>query len=96
MYIISNKYHVLAYECDNALYQTSKDNLDMYSHNRHKLYLCKENIFKDLDKIQKYTKVIFTCSVKSYDFFLKYLGENAKAFVFLWQSKSPYIEGNNR
>ena len=84
---------VSAYECDNALYQTSKDNLDMYSHNRHKLYLYKENIFKDLDKIQKYTKVIFTCSVKSYDFFLKYLGENAKAFVFLWQSKSPYAEG---
>ena len=76
---------VSAYECDNTLYQTSKHNLDMYSNNRHKLFLYKENIFKDLDKIKKYTKVIFTCSVKSYDFFLKHLGENAKAFVFLWQ-----------
>ena len=59
---------VSAYECDNTLYQTSKHNLDMYSNNRHKLFLYKENIFKDLDKIKKYTKVIFTCSVKSYDF----------------------------
>ena len=84
---------VSAYECDDMLFQTSKHNLDSYSKNRHKVYLYKENIFKDLNKIQKYTKVIFTCSVKSYDFFLEHLGQDARAFVFLWESKSPYSKG---
>ena len=40
-----------------------------------------------------HTKVIFTCSVRSYDFFVDYLSENSKTFTFLWQDKSPYCSG---
>ena len=40
-----------------------------------------------------HTKVIFTCSVRSYDFFIDFLSENSKTFTFLWQGKSPYSLG---
>ena len=84
---------VSAYECDNCMYQFGKKNLDAHSKNRHKIYLYNENIFNSLEKMSKYTKVIFTCSVKSYNLFIDYLGENSKTFIFLKQDRSPYSSG---
>ena len=84
---------VTAYECHDSMYQFGKNNLDAHSRNRHKIYLYNENIFNSLEKISKYTKIIFTCSIKSYASIIDYLGENSKTFIFLWQDRSPYSTG---
>ena len=84
---------VTAYECNDTLYDYGKRNLDTHSVNREKIYLLNKNIFNFLDKMHDHTKVIFTCSVRSYDFFVDYLSENSKTFTFLWQDKSPYSSG---
>ena len=84
---------VAAYECNDTLYNLGKKNLDTHSVNREKIYLYNQNIFNFLDKIHDHTKVIFTCSVRSYDFFVDYLSENSRAFAFIWQDKSPYSSG---
>ena len=84
---------VTAYECHDSIYQYGKNNLDAHSRNRHKIYLYNENIFNSLEKISKYTKIIFTCSIKSYASIIDYLGENSKTFIFLWQDRSPYSTG---
>ena len=73
---------VSAYECDNTLYQTSKHNLDMYSNNRHKLFLYKENIFKDLDKIKKYTRLFLPVQSNHMTSFSNIWVKTQKAFVF--------------
>ena len=84
---------VTAYECNNTLYDFGKTNLDNHSVNREKIYLFNKNIFDFLDKINDHSKVIFTCSVRSYDFFINYLSENTRTFTFLSQDKSPYCSG---
>ena len=84
---------VTAYECNNTLYDFGKTNLDNHSVNREKIYLFNKNIFNFLDKINDHSKVIFTCSLRSYDFFINYLSENTRTFTFLSQDKSPYCSG---
>ena len=84
---------VTAYECNETIYDYGKTNLDTHSVNREKIYLSNENIFNFLENIHDHTKVIFTCSVRSYDFFVNYLSENSRTFAFLWQDKSPYCSG---
>tara|TARA_A100001388_G_scaffold246986_1_gene206294 strand:+ start:4267 stop:4893 length:627 start_codon:yes stop_codon:yes gene_type:complete len=84
---------VTAYECNNTLYDFGKTNLDNHSVNREKIYLFNKNIFDFLDKINDHSKVIFTCSLRSYDFFINYLSENTRTFTFLSQDKSPYCSG---
>ena len=61
---------VTAYECSDDLYIFGKKNLDTHSLNRKKISLFNKNIYNFLDKIHDYTKVIFTCSIKSYDFLI--------------------------
>ena len=84
---------VAAYECNDDLYIFGKKNLNTHSLNREKICLFNKNIFNFLDKIHDHTKVIFTCSVKSYDFFIDYVSENSRTFTFLWQDRSPYNSG---
>ena len=84
---------VTAYECNETIYDYGKTNLDTHSLNREKICLFNENIFNFLDRIHDHTKVIFTCSVRSYDFFINYLSENSRAFIFIWQDRSPYCSG---
>ena len=84
---------VTAYECNNTLFEFGNNNLNAHSFNREKIHLSNKNIFNFLDKIDNYSKVIFTCSVRSYDFFIDYLSENSRTFTFLWQDKSPYSLG---
>ena len=84
---------VTAYECNETIYDYGKTNLDTHSLNREKICLFNENIFNFLDRIHDHTKVIFTCSVRSCDFFVNYLSENSRTFAFLWQDKSPYYSG---
>ena len=43
--------------------------------------------------MRDHTKIIFTCAVRSYDFFIDYLSENSKTFAFLWLDRSPYSSG---
>ncbi len=84
---------VTAYECNETLFDYGKTNLDTYSVNKEKIHLFNENIFDFLNKIHDHTKVVFTCSVRSYDFFIDYLSENSRTFTFLWRDKSPYSSG---
>ena len=84
---------VTAYECNETIYDYGKTNLDTHSLNREKICLFNENIFNFLDRMHDHTKVIFTCSVRSCDFFVNYLSENSRTFAFLWQDKSPYYSG---
>ena len=84
---------VTAYECNNTLFEFGNNNLNAHSFNREKIHLSNKNIFNFLDKMHDHTKVIFTCSVRSYDFFVDFLSENSKTFTFLWQDKSPYSSG---
>ena len=86
-------FSITAYECDASLHEFGVRNLDLHSNNRDKLHLYNDNILNVTDKIQEYNKVVFTCSVKTYDFFLDYLSENSKVFLFLWQDRSPYSQG---
>ena len=84
---------VSAYENDDSIYEFGKKNLDTHSKNRHKIYLYNKNIFNASEKISQYTKVVFTCSVKSYNSLIEHLGDNSKTFMFLWEDKSPYSTG---
>ena len=84
---------VTACECNNTLYELGNNNLNTHSFNREKIHLVNKNVFNLLDKIHNYTKVVFTCSVRSYDLFIDYLSENSKTFTFQWQDKSPYSSG---
>jgi protein-L-isoaspartate O-methyltransferase len=84
---------VSSYEIDLELFEFAKRNLDLYSQNRHKIFLNHNNIMNCLDKITMYKKVLFTCSVDSYLPFIKYLDVNARCFFFINQYKSPYKEG---
>ena len=84
---------VAAYECNDDLYIFGKKNLNTHSFYREKICLFNKNIFNFLDKIYDHTKVVFTCSVKSYDFFIDYVSENSRTFTFLSQDRSPYSSG---
>ena len=84
---------VAAYECNDDLYIFGKKNLNTHSLYREKICLFNKNIFNFLDKIYDHTKVVFTCSVKSYDFFIDYVSENSRTFTFLSQDRSPYSSG---
>ena len=84
---------VAAYECNDDLYIFGEKNLNTHSLYREKICLFNKNIFNFLDKIYDHTKVVFTCSVKSYDFFIDYVSENSRTFTFLSQDRSPYSSG---
>jgi protein-L-isoaspartate O-methyltransferase len=84
---------VSSYEIDEKLFSYGKNNLDLYSQHRHKIVLNHQNILDCLDQLIKYTKVIFTCSIDSYEQFIDYLGKDTKSFFFINQYKSPYKTG---
>ena len=84
---------VSAYEIDPVLFEFGKRNLDLYSQNRHKIFLNQNNIMDCLDKIIMYKKILFTCSIDSYLPFIEYLDTDAKCFFFINQYKSPYKKG---
>ena len=84
---------VSSYEIDPVLFEFGKRNLDLYSQNRHKIFLNHNNIMNDLGKIIMYKKVLFTCSIDSYLPFIEYLDTNSRCFFFINQYKSPYKKG---
>ena len=84
---------ITTYEVNEDLYEFGKNNLDLYSNNRKKIHIEHKNILTDLVKIQDYTKVVFTCSLKSYQTFVRYMREKSKIFFFINQENSPYTEG---
>ena len=84
---------VTAYECNDDLYDFGKKNLNTHSDNKEKIHLFNKNIFNSLDTMRDHTKIIFTCAVRSYDFFIDYLSENSRTFAFLWLDRSPYSSG---
>ena len=84
---------VSSYEIDSKLYNYGKNNIDLYSINRHKIDLNHKNILECLNKLSSYSKVIFTCSVDTYKTFINYLGNDSMSFFFINQYKSPYKTG---
>ena len=84
---------ITAYEIDNDLYEFGKNNIDLHSQNRNKIYLKNQNILTNLQEMLNYTKVVFTCSLDSYKDYTRYLGENSKSFFFINQQNSPYKQG---
>ena len=84
---------VSSYEIDPVLFEFGKRNLDLYSQNRHKIFLNQNNIMNCLNKIIMYKKILFTCSIDSYLPFIEYLDTDAKCFFFINQYKSPYKKG---
>ena len=84
---------VSSYEIDPVLFEFSKRNLDHYSQNRHKIFLDQNNIMNCLDKIIRYKKILFTCSVESYLPFIEYFDIDTRCFFFINQYKSPYKKG---
>ena len=84
---------VSSYEIDSKLYNYGKNNIDLYSKNRHKIDLNHQSILDCLNKVSRYSKVIFTCSVDTYKTFINYLGNNSTSFFFINQYKSPYKTG---
>ena len=84
---------VSSYEIDSKLYNYGKNNIDLYSKNRHKIDLNHQSILDCLNKLSRYSKVIFTCSVDTYKTFINYLGNNSTSFFFINQYKSPYKTG---
>jgi protein-L-isoaspartate O-methyltransferase len=84
---------VSSYEIDSRLYNYGKNNIDLYSKNRHKIDLNHKNILECLNKLSSYSKVIFTCSVDTYKTFINYLGNDSMSFFFINQYKSPYKTG---
>ena len=46
-----------------------------------------------LDKIIRYKKILFTCSVESYLPFIEYFDIDTRCFFFINQYKSPYKKG---
>ena len=84
---------VSSYEIDSKLYSYGKNNLDLYSKNRHKIDLNNQSILDCLNKLSRYSKVIFTCSVDTYKTFINYLANDSISFFFINQYKSPYKTG---
>ena len=84
---------VSSYEIDSKLYNYGKNNIDLYSKNRHKIDLNHQSILDCLNKLSRYSKVIFTCSVDTYKTFIKYLANDSTSFFFINQYKSPYKTG---
>ena len=84
---------VSSYEIDSRLYNYGKNNIDLYSINRHKIDLNHKNILECLNKLSSYSKVIFTCSVDTYKTFINYLANDSTSFFFINQYKSPYKTG---
>ena len=84
---------VSSYEIDSKLYNYGKNNIDLYSKNRHKIDLNHQSILDCLNKLSRYSKVIFTCSVDTYNAFIKYLANDSTSFFFINQYKSPYKTG---
>lgn len=88
---LTNK--VSSYEIDSKLFQYGKNNLDLHSQHRDKINLNHQSILDCLNQLNRYTKVLFTCSIESYRLFIDYLGEDTKSFFFINQYKSPYKTG---
>ena len=84
---------VSSYEIDSKLYNYGKNNIDLYSKNRHKIDLNHQSILDCLNKLSRYSKVIFTCSVDTYETFINYLANDSTSFFFINQYKSPYKTG---
>ena len=84
---------VSSYEIDSKLYNYGKNNIDLYSKNRHKIDLNHQSILDCLNKLSRYSKVIFTCSVDTYKTFINYLANGSTSFFFINQYKSPYKTG---
>ena len=84
---------VSSYEIDSKLYNYGKNNIDLYSKNRHKIDLNHQSILDCLNKLSRYSKVIFTCSVDTYKTFINYLANDSTSFFFINQYKSPYKTG---
>ena len=84
---------VSSYEFDSKLYNYGKNNIDLYSKNRHKINLNHKSILDCLNKLSRYSKVIFTCSVDTYKTFINYLANDSTSFFFINQYKSPYKTG---
>ena len=84
---------ITAYEIDNNLYEFGKNNIDLHSQNRNKIHLKNENILTNLQEMLNYTKVVFTCSLDSYEDYIRYLAVNSKSFFFINQQNSPYKHG---
>ena len=88
---LTNK--VSSYEIDSKIFQYGKNNLDLHSQHRDKINLNHQSILDCLNQLNRYTKVLFTCSIESYRLFIDYLGEDTKSFFFINQYKSPYKTG---
>ena len=84
---------VSSYEIDSKLYNYGKNNIDLYSKNRHKINLNHQSILDCLNKLSRYSKVIFTCSVDTYKTFINHLANDSTSFFFINQYKSPYKTG---
>jgi protein-L-isoaspartate O-methyltransferase len=84
---------VSSYEFDTKLYKYGRNNIDLYSNNRYKIDLNHQSILDCLNKLSRYSKVIFTCSVDTYKTFINYLGSDSTSFFFINQYKSPYKTG---
>ena len=84
---------ITAYEVDEALFKFGEKNLHLYSKNKNKIHLKNKNIMSDLKEIKNYTKVLFTCSLDSYEAYVRFLGLNSKSFFFINQPNSPYKQG---
>ena len=84
---------VSSYEIDSKLYNYGKNNIDLYSKNRHKINLNHQNILDCLNKLSGYSKVIFTCSVDTHKTFINHLANDSISFFFINQYKSPYKTG---
>ena len=84
---------ITSYEIDDDLFKFGKNNLDLHSRNRHKIDIKNKNITADLKEIEHYTKTVFTCSLNSYQAYVRHLGTNSRSFFFINQHNSPYKEG---
>jgi len=84
---------VSSYEIDSTLYNYGKNNIDLHSKNRHKINLNHQSILDCLNKLSRYSKVIFTCSVDTYKTFINHLANDSTSFFFINQYKSPYKTG---
>ena len=84
---------VSSYEFDSKLYNYGRNNLDLYSKNRYKIDLNHQSVLDCLNKLSRYSKVIFTCSIDTYKTFINYLGNDSTSFFFINQYKSPYKTG---
>jgi protein-L-isoaspartate O-methyltransferase len=84
---------VSSYEIDSKLFKYGKNNLDLYSKYRYKIDLYHQSILDCLNQLSRFSKVLFTCSIDSYEVFVDFLSEDTKSFFFINQYKSPYKAG---